>query len=360
MASIVDVAKLAGVSPATVSRVLSGASYSVSQETRSRVLAAADTLDFVPNALARGLLKSKVPVVGVIVHDITDPYFAEIVRGVEDAATPAGYLVIAASSDRDAAREASYVRLLRSVRAAMVIFASSGMDEPDLSRVLARHALAIRGYGGAVVHLSPHAHGPAEVGPDNVAAMAALVGALARTGHRSIAFLAGPERLFVARERREGYRAGLAAAGLPFDPRLTVHCAFNSDGGAQGVDRLVDGGFDCTAIVCANDLLALGAVTRLGERGIVVPDDISVAGFDDISLAAHVAPSLTTVRLPLHEMGRLGFEYGQRTIEGGRPRRQVLATEVVVRASTAPPASARMRTRSSRGLAVATAGGTAS
>src|SRR5437016_11826708 len=116
MASITEVARRAGVSPATASRVVSEADYPVSAAARERVLEAARTLDYVPNALARGLLKSRVPVVAVIVHDITDPYFAEVVRGVEDGASSAGYLVITCSSERNAERERSYVRLLRSIR----------------------------------------------------------------------------------------------------------------------------------------------------------------------------------------------------------------------------------------------------
>ena len=137
MTSIIDVARLAGVSAATASRVVSSAQYAVSPATRLRVLDAARELDYVPNALARGLLKSYFPVVGVIVHDITDPYFAEVVRGVEDAATPGGQLVITCSSDRNAEREVSYVRLLRSMRAGTLIFAGSGLDERrDIARVL--------------------------------------------------------------------------------------------------------------------------------------------------------------------------------------------------------------------------------
>ena len=133
MASITEVARLAGVSTATASRVVSASGYPVSPATRERVLEAAKALDYVPNALARGRLRSRIPMVAAIVHDITDPYFAEIVRGVEDAAASAGYLVITCSSERDAERERSYVRLLRSIRAAAVVFAGSGMDEPELT-----------------------------------------------------------------------------------------------------------------------------------------------------------------------------------------------------------------------------------
>ncbi len=336
VASITDVARLAGVSTATVSRVVSASPYAVSSATRARVLDAARELDYVPNALARGLLKSYIPVVGVIVHDITDPYFAEVVRGVEDAASQGGFLVVTCSSDRDPEREHSYVRLLRSMRAATLIFAGSGLDDPSLNAEMRRHAAAMRAYGAAVVHLSPHASGEADVGVDNAAGIATMVAALVGLGHTRIAFLAGPTSLFVARQRLAGYRRGLAEAGLAFDERLVVSTGFNQDGGAAGVDRLLAGGVPFTAVCAANDLLALGALRRLAARGIDVPGRVSVAGFDDIQTAAITAPSLSTVRLPLQDIGRRGFEYAAQVLEGGRPPREVLPTELVLRESTGP------------------------
>jgi LacI family transcriptional regulator len=339
LASITEVARRAGVSPATASRVVSAADYPVSAATRARVLEAARELDYVPNALARGLLKSRVPVVAVIVHDITDPYFAEIVRGVEDAASAAGFLVITCSSERDAERERSYVRLLRSIRAAAIVFAGSGLDDPVLNEEMDRHLAAMRADGAAVVHLSPHVGGAPEVSVDNAAGIASMIDALVGLGHRRIAFLAGPHSLFVARERLAGYRRGLEAAGIGPDEALVVHTGFDADGGALGVDLLVAGGAPFTAICCANDLLALGALQRLAALGIAVPTAVSVAGFDDIPTAALTAPSLSTVRLPLREMGRRGFEHADRLLAGDAPTVQLLPTEVVLRASTAAPAA---------------------
>jgi LacI family transcriptional regulator len=362
MASITEVARLAGVSAATASRVVSSADYPVSAATRERVLDAARTLDYVPNALARGLLKSHIPVVGVIVHDITDPYFAEVVRGVEDAAAPAGYLVITCSSERIAERESSYVRLLRSMRAAAVIFAGSGLDDPVLNEELPKHIAGMRAYGAAVVHLSPHALGEPEVKVDNTGGISAMVAALAGLGHRQIAFLAGPTSLYVARERLAGYRRGLEDAGLGFDERLVMHTSFDREGGALGVDLLLDGVAPFTAISCANDLLALGALRRLAELGIAVPSQVSVGGFDDIPVAAMTAPSLSTVRLPLREMGRRGFEVADRVLAGEPASREVMSTELVMRDSTArPPALALPDGRSSASSApssLTTNGGT--
>jgi len=335
LTSITAVARLAGVSIATASRVVSLADYPVSRQTRERVLDAARTLDYVPNALARGLLKSQTPLVGVIVHDITDPYFAEVVRGVEDAASGGGYLVITCSSERDGERESSYVRLLRSMRAAAVVFAGSGMDDPALNEELPKHVAALRASGAAVVHLSPHALGEPEVSVDNAGGIAAMIAALVELGHRRIAFLAGPASLYVARERLAGYRRGLADAGIAVDERLVVETGFSADAGADAVNRLLESGADFTAIACANDLLALGALQRLHERGVDVPGDVSVAGFDDIPVAAMTAPSLSTVRLPLRDLGRCGFEAAIRMLTGEAVEPRILPTQVVLRDSTA-------------------------
>jgi LacI family transcriptional regulator len=337
MASISEVARLAGVSVATASRVVSAADYPVSAATRERVLQAARTLDYVPNALARGLQKSRMPLVGVIVHDITDPYFAEIVRGVEDAAAPGGYLVISCSSDRNAERESSYARMLRTMRAAAVIFAGSGIEDPDLNAELARQVAGIRDNGSAVVHLSPHAGGPPEVGIDNAAAMATMVRALVGLGHRQIAFLNGPTTLYVARERLAGYRRGLAQAGIEADERLIVHTGFDRPAGSEAIDTLLATGASFSGLCCANDLLALGAIHRLSERGIEVPGELSVAGFDDISIAGMTAPSLSTVRMPLRELGRRGFEHAIRVLATEEPAPELLMTEVILRESTAAP-----------------------
>jgi LacI family transcriptional regulator, galactose operon repressor len=340
VASITEVARRAGVSVATASRVVSAADYPVSAATRERVLEAARELDYVPNALARGLLKSRVPVVGVIVHDITDPYFAEVVRGVEDAATGSGYLVITCSSERDPGREREYIRLLRSMRAAAVVFAGSGLDDPDANADIARHLAAMRADGAAVVHLSPHAGGEPDVGVDNAAGIESMVTALLGLGHREIAFLAGPRTLFVARDRLRGYRRGLGAAGVASAPALVVHGGFDREAGATGVDTLLAGGIPFTAVCCANDLLALGALARLAELGIAVPEDVSVAGFDDISVAAITAPSLSTVRLPLRELGRRGFLHADAALAGASTAPETLPTTLVLRASTGvPPAT---------------------
>ncbi|HVM29837.1 MAG TPA: LacI family DNA-binding transcriptional regulator [Candidatus Limnocylindrales bacterium] len=337
MSSITEVARRAGVSIATASRVVAEVDYPVSPATRARVLEAARALDYVPNALARGLQKSRIPVVGVIVHDITDPYFSEVVRGVEDAAAKGGYLVITCSSDRDPRREASYVRLLRSMRASAVIFAGSGIDDPELTEELARHFAGLRANGGAVVHLSPYADGTPEVGVQNEDGAAAMIDALVQMGHHQIAYLAAPRQLFFARERLAGYRRGMKAAGLEVDERLVVHRGLDAAAGVKGVDALLDGGMGFTALFCSTDLVALGAMRRLRELGISVPGQVSVAGFDDISFAEMTSPRLSTVRLPMRELGARGFAHAVNLMAGKTLMAETLPHEVVLRDSTAPP-----------------------
>jgi LacI family transcriptional regulator len=171
-----------------------------------------------------------------------------------------------------------------------------------------------------------------------------MVRALVELGHREIAFLAGPSFLYVARARLEGFRRGLAEAGIVLDERRVVPTGFDREAGALAVDALLAGGARFTAICAANDLLALGAMGRLAALGFDVPGDVSVAGFDDIATAAMTAPPLSTVRLPLHEIGRRGFAFAERVLAGGRPRREVLPTQLVLRGSTgAAPANALPR-----------------
>ena len=271
------------MSVATASRVVSEADYPVSPATRERVLEAARTLDYVPNELARGMLGRRVPVVGVIVARHHGPVLRRGGPRIEDAAATAGYLVITCSSERDAVRERSYVRLLRGMRAAAVVFAGSGLDDPaGMPRWIATsRRCATRAPRWSTSRRTRVAGRTSRstTRRDRVDGRGA-----GRAGPPGDRVPRGPRALFVARERLEGYRRGLAAAGVADDDRLVVHTAFDRDGGALGVDTLLGGGAPFTAIACANDLLALGALSRLEALGIRVPGAVSVAGFDDISI----------------------------------------------------------------------------
>jgi DNA-binding LacI/PurR family transcriptional regulator len=167
--------------------------------------------------------------------------------------------------------------------------------------------------------------------------MTALVQSLARMGHRRIGYLSGPDRLYVCGERERGYRQALAAERLELDPRLVVTTSVDSPGGADGGERLLAEAPDVTAVACANDLQALGALERLAQLGISVPGELSVAGFDDIPAAARTNPPLSTVKVPLRSLGAAGFRLAEKILDGRRPHRQLMPFEVMLRASTASP-----------------------
>ena len=261
------------------------------------------------------------PVVGVIVHDITDPYFAEIVRGRRGRRVgrrlPRHHLQLGARR-----------------RPGAVVRPAAALDPRGGGRVRGQRPRRPGGRTRRSTGISPRCaptarrsstsrrmpRGEPEVGVDNAAGIATMVAALVELGHRRIAFLAGPASLFVARERLAGYRRGLADAGIAFDERLVVTHRLRPRRAARSAStRCSPATPPFTAIGCANDLLALGALQRLAELGIDVPGAVSVAGFDDISTAAITAPSLSTVRLPLRELGRRGFEHADRALAGDAP-----------------------------------------
>lgn len=335
--SLYDVARLAGVSAATASRVLSGSSYPVRAATRERVLAAATELNFRPNMLARALVTARTHTLGAIVHDISDPYFGEIVRGLEDASRVRGYQVFVCSSDRDAGRELEYVHSLLDRRVDALVFAGGGIEDRAYKATLRRLLDAFRQRGGAVVRLSPHSYAAPSVQPDNRGGAVEMTRHLLRLGHRTIAFIGGPMHLTTSTVRYAGHQAALEEASLPIEPQLHEPGGFTVAGGATAMAALLDRRPDLTAVFAANDMMAFGALQELQARGIAVPADVSVAGFDDIYIAAHAHPPLTTVRVPMYEMGRLGAGLAFDLLDERAARSVRLPTTVVERSSVAHP-----------------------
>ncbi len=356
MASINDVARLAGVSSATVSRVLSGSTYPVRDATRARVLDAAKELGFRPNQLARGLVTSRTHIVAAIVHDLSDPYFAEVVRALGDVATHHGYQLLASSSDRDPDRELEWLEILLSYRVDGVIFASSVMEDRAYQAELRRILDRFREEGRSVVRFASHLSSIRGVTVNQRAASAAMVDYLIGLGHRRIGMIAGPRKLRAAVHRTEGYRAALEAAGIAFDDALVVEGSFTSDSGALGVATLLRRSPDMTALFAANDVMAFGSLRPLAEAGIVVPDELSVAGFNDVKICQYVSPSLTTVHVPIREQAAQVFEVLLDGLEGREQRSRQVATHIVERESTGPPRGRRALSADRlRGLADATA-----
>jgi LacI family transcriptional regulator len=331
--TLAEVAARAGVSTATASRSLSGSKRGMDEHLRARVLAAANELGYVPNAHAQALARSRTSLVGVIVHDVSDPYFSEIARGIQNVAGGSGQLVTFCNSYRDPAREMEYVRLLHAQRVAALIMAGSGLDDRAYSQAMAGQLAAFTGSGGRVAFIGRHNIPGDAVLPDNVGGARALGRLLAELGHQRVGVIGGPALVTTSRDRLDGLRSGLRDYGITLEPKLIVGGDFSRDGGARAAIELIERDPDISAIAALNDLMAVGALAALRERGVGVPDQIAVAGFDDIPLAADLTPALTTVRVPMIEMGARAMTLALQP-SGPELRVEHLPTELVVRASS--------------------------
>nr|WP_202456680.1 MULTISPECIES: LacI family DNA-binding transcriptional regulator [unclassified Streptomyces] len=299
---MVDVAREAGVAVATASRVLSGSAHPVSAATRAKVLAAAERLEYSPSALARAMVSPHSRLVGVLVSDIVNPYFSVIARGVDDVATRAGYVTMLSNVDRRTETELGRLRVMRDYRAAGVIFAGSGLiDDPHLP-ALVKAVRQAREQGVRAVALADRSLGCPTITVDNRAAAHDVTDHLVSLGHRRIALIEGPPGMIVTRQRREGFLACTAAAGLA-DGARCVPGGFDHEAGHAAALRLIARPPLPDAVVAANDEAAVGVLSALRQAGIDVPGEISVAGINDLGVARHVG--LTTVSLPLYEMGAM-------------------------------------------------------
>jgi LacI family transcriptional regulator len=345
-----DVARQAEVSLTTASRALDPDNdHPVHERTRARVQAAAQLLSYRPNPMARALRTRRVPTIAIVVHDVSDPYFAEVVRGATAAASARGFLTVVCSSDRDPVTELRYVEMLCLSRASGVIFAGGGLEEANYRRAMSGYARSIADYGGAIVALAPRAERwPAEL-PDNRTGARLVTEHLLSLGHVDIAMIGGPSGVRTSRERELGYSDAMRRAGCR--PRI-VASDFTTAGGARATSAILARGSP-TAIFAASDSMALGALAQLRVRGIRVPEDISVAGFDDVPGLEFVHPNLTTVHVPMAELGAAGVARLLNELDGEphSARVQLHPVRLVVRESTAPiaiPARQRAATESGR------------
>ncbi|RKN47879.1 LacI family DNA-binding transcriptional regulator [Micromonospora endolithica] len=335
MATLSDVARRAGVSPATASRVINGSSKPVTEDLRERVLRAVADLQYVPNAHAQLLARSHRTAVGVIVHDVSDPYFAEITRGLQRVATDQGRLLMICNSYRDPDRELEYVELLRGHQVAAIIMAGSGYHDATFTKRLNEKLTAYEETGGRVAVIGRHEHSGDAVMPDNRTGGWLIGTELCALGHAEIGVVAGPEVLTTTTDRLAGLRAALTEHGRSLPEHRIRYAEFDRDGGAAATAALLDAEPALTAVVALNDSMAIGALALLRSRSVPVPQQVSVTGFDDMPIARDVTPALTTVRLPLVEMGARAMALALDPGAGG-PRVEVLAAEVVRRDSTGP------------------------
>jgi LacI family transcriptional regulator len=331
--SLKDVAARSGVSFQTASKVLNGKG-TVSAETRRRILAAADELGYVPNALARGLLSRRTRTIGVIASDFSDTVLSQVVVGVEREARRHGHGVIIASVDREGADGVRTLRTLIERRVDGIVAIAPKLEADAAVGELLR---------GRVAAVSTHdvaGGGVSVVQPDEVGAAFLASQHLVALGHRRIGTITGRGDRRVSHVRVHGYRRALAEAGIPFDPDLVEEGDWEPDGGYQAGHRLLDRAPDLSAVFVQNDPMAVGLLAALHDRGRRVPADCAVVGCDDLTLAARTIPPLTTVAIPFAETGetaaRLLVGIVEERAGGGapKPRRLLLPVRLVYRASS--------------------------
>ncbi|NUT38151.1 MAG: LacI family DNA-binding transcriptional regulator [Hamadaea sp.] len=327
-----QVADAAGVSLATASRVLHGSGgRTVREELRTRVLAEAGRLRYVSHAPAQALARATTSIVGLIVHDIADPYFAAIAAGAMRAAREHDLMVMVACTFRDPQLELEYIARLRAQRARAIVLAASAFTGRKFVGDLADRLAGYSGQGGRVVAIGDHGPGIDAVLPDNSAGAALAARHLLDLGHRRIGVVSGPAKLATVADRLAGFRS---VVEVPAD--RVEEADFSRDGGYAAAARLLERHADLTAIFALDDLMAFGALAAARDRGLRVPDDLSVVGFDDILGAADVGPPLTTVRLDLAALGSgvIGL-----AVAPPAPKRVVerVPASLVVRNSTSAP-----------------------
>lgn len=330
-ATIADVATRAGVSTATVSRVLAGLG-GARPDTRQRVLKSARELGYRPSGVARSLKLRTTRTLGLIITDIANPFFPELVSAVEEAARDRDYGVLLCNSGEDVEREAAYLELLAERRVDGVVIASSGVGR--------RHRAWLSTAPLPVVLVncaSPTVPLPTILS-DNRAGAALAIDHLVALGHRRIGHITAPARNEAAAERLAGARDALRAAGLDPEALVVAEGDGHVAGGAAAARELLERDRSLTAIFAYNDLTAIGAVRAVRRCGLRVPDDISVVGFDDVDLAAYADPPLTTVAQETASMGRWAVGRLLDRLDGRRaPAETVtLPVRLEVRASTAP------------------------
>ncbi|MEV6348875.1 LacI family DNA-binding transcriptional regulator [Actinoplanes sp. NPDC051851] len=331
--TLADVARLAGVSPATVSRVINDSAKKVAPELRERVLAAVAQLHYVPNAHAQNVARPRKSAVGVIVHDVSDPYFAEITRGLQRQAGAQDRLLVICNSYREPERELAYVALLRAQQVHALILAGSGYHDDAFTARLNAELGAYQQAGGRVAVIGRHELVGSAVLPANEQGAYDLGCRVFHQGHRRVGVIAGPRLLTTTTDRLTGIRRAATELGVRLDH--VVHADFTRDGGALATAELLDTVPDLTAIMALNDSMAVGALATLRDRGIPAPDQISVTGFDDMPIARDVTPALTTVRLPLVDMGDRAMALALDDDPG--PLSERAPATVVWRSSCTPP-----------------------
>lgn len=333
--TIKDVARIAKVSPSTVSRVIAG-SERISKATHERVKKAMEQLGYYPNANARNLVRNSTETIGLVlsrsvVEALSNPFFPEIFRGITSTTQEYGYSLLLSSSKDHVQEEEDALRMLRERRVDGLLILASRVNDSLIQKLQKdNHAFVLVG------------RVPGEdklywVNNDNVLAAEKAISYLTDLGHRKIGLLVGSAEYIVSQDRLEGYKLGLAKAGVDFDPVLVEEVDFTEEGGFRGMQALLARSPELTAVFAIDDIIAIGAMKAIKEQGYAIPDDISVMGFNDDPLASYIDPALTTIRIPIYEMGMKAARMLIKLVRGMESieHQQVLVSEIVIRKSCA-------------------------
>jgi len=332
-----DVAKRAGIHPATASRALNPETrLLVSEETARRVVAAAEALGYRPNTVARSLRTRRSNTIGVLIPDLNNPLFPPIVRGLEDRLAANGYVALIGNTDSDDTRERMVFEQMRARHVDGYALATARLHSPMLTE------MAQAGMPVVLMNRLSEDYSFSSVSVDNERGVGMEIAHLAGLGHRRIAYIAGPQEVSTGLGRYRGFVEAMQDCGLPLDLDLVAHAkAFSVEEGYRCSQQLLDAHVHCTAVAAGNDMLAVGCYRALEEAGLTCPDDVSVVGFNDMPFIDRLRPPLTTVRFPHYQVGT---EAAQLLLEriggGGGPVKIIyLAPELIIRGSTAPPAA---------------------
>ena len=327
LATIRDVAAAAGVSVATVSRVTASAPYPIGAETRARVLAAIAELNYRPNALAKGLTQKNSRLVGVLAPDMSNPYYPEVVRGIEDLANERGYQVMLCSTDREPDKANAYINVLLEKRVAGLAILGGGAE-------IKLSGTDLASYGAAAVMIGRPSSIFSTVRVENTAAALAMTEHLIALGHERIGFIAGNKTSSATVERQRGYGRALKENGLALTAEFIEEGGYTEAGGYAATRRLMSSTQAPTAVFAASDRMAVGALAALSDLGLNVPGDVALAGFDNVPVSEYLRPALTTVSVSPRHMGteamRLLLEAKGKE---ARPRHIRVKTQLVIRES---------------------------
>lgn len=296
--TINEIAERANVSKATVSRVINNKTGVVTQKTRDKILDIIEAEGYVPNALARALTTKETKVIGLILPDITNPFFTKVARGVEDSAAKYGYSTIICDTDDDFEKENNYIRILMENQIDGIIYTSVDENKKENIKFIIDKKIPC-----VLLDRNRKDIDLPCVFSNSKNGMYKIIKYLIKIGHSKIAYISGPEGSNIVNERLEGYLKALKEQGIEINNEIIVHGDYKIEGGANCMESLLKKQNDFTAVACANDLMAIGALNFLKEKNIKVPKDISITGFDNIDMTNVTSPSITTVDQFTYELG---------------------------------------------------------